>query len=141
LDEYLQGLKDAETMVDCENCGHGLKRSTDRAYYAERIAIRGDTCAGCDDQSNYYDDGLGEFVKSRTHRKDIMKRKGLTEYAPDPKVQRHLDEQTYIMKSIDKTDPSAVNAARSEGKKADKVRKTRAVADAIKKGRAKFLQT
>ena len=135
LDEYLQEVKDTDVEVACENCGRPLTRRDNRAYYADRIAIRGDTCAGCSDMSNYFDDGLGEFVKSRTHRAEIMKKKGLTDYAPDPKIQRHMDEQSYILKQAGGKDPAAVIAARAEGATADKKRKALAIKETISKGR------
>jgi hypothetical protein len=53
----------------------------DRHWQADLPAIQGDTVAGCVDYSGF-DIGLGEHVRSRTHRNEIMKAKGLVEYTP-----------------------------------------------------------
>lgn len=123
LSEHIMGMRTEHALeVACPVCGDRLNRHDHRAYWADGIRISGDTCSGSVDCSNYFDEGLDSFVTSRTHRRELMKRKGLTEYAPDP----DLAESRYIRKQAP-NDPEAIKAAREVGRSVDKKRKERAV--------------
>ena len=135
LAEYFQGVDDRFAEVECEKCGAVMTRATDRAYYADRVMIQGDTCAGSCNFSNYYDDGLDMHIESRDHRKRVMKEKGLSEYVPNPDMKAARKEARYILDHSPKGDKTALAAARKQSKDADSARKERVVGAAMDKMR------
>ena len=140
--EHIMHYDDHTSEMKCPCCSAPIVRRADgsnRAWMTDgpSMCFQGDTVAGCVNMSNYYDDGLDSFVTGRGHRKELMKAKGLTEYAPDPITQEMTTEIRHIRKNTDfANDPTAVKAAREVGKAADKKRKQRAVRAAIDRGMA-----
>jgi len=135
LDEHLQEPNDTHLPVECENCGWEMTRFKNRAYYADPIAIQGDTCAGSENYSNYFDDGLDTFVTSRDHRKKIMKERGLTDYQPTAEGAAARAESAYIRKNAPKGDLKALEAARQQSRDLDGKRKKRVIKAATEKAR------
>lgn len=117
-----------EAEIKCPHCGEQLSIHHQR-FWAKDVAIRGDTCAGCANFSEYFDEGLNEYVTSRDHRKEIMKKQGVVEYEPSP----DLAESRYIRKSMKPGDREAVEAARKVGRDAQKKRVQQKVAEKIDK--------
>ena len=135
LDEHLQGSDDTHTAVECENCGHQMTRFKNRAYYADPIAIQGDTCAGSENFSNYYDDALDMHITSRDHRKRVMKERRLTEYEPTSEGKAARAESAYIRKNAAPNDTKALEAARQQSRDMDGKRKKRVIKAATEKAR------
>jgi len=135
LDEHLQGSQDSNLIVLCDMCGAEMTRLGNRAYYADPINIQGDTCAGSENYSNYFDDGLDTFVKSRDHRKQIMKDRGLTEYEPTSEGKAARKESAYIRKNAAPNDTKALEAARQQSRDMDGKRKKRVIKAATEKAR------
>jgi hypothetical protein len=135
LDEHFMGANDALVEVPCDHCGWMMSRAKDRAYYADIPAIRGDTCAGCDNMSNYYDDGLDTFITSRDHRKRIMEERKLTDYEPTSEGKAARKESAYIRANAPKDDPKALEAARQQSRDMDGKRKKRVIKTAMDKAR------
>ena len=89
--EYLMGMTD-ET-VPCEECGTEMVRFLCRVWGADKYALQTNCTLGV--SYDYVDPTLG-VVKSKQHRKDLMKQKNVEEYHTDPDVQKHVDEGMYI---------------------------------------------
>jgi putative FmdB family regulatory protein len=123
--EHHLGMNDSlDDWLDCPQCTGKICRRHNRIYSVP--TIQGDTVAGgC--SYEYFDDGLGEYVKSKKHRKELMKEKGLTEYNPDPELQKHRDEAMYIRKNSNIKEPGALAAVRKEHKTAADKRRDRIV--------------
>ncbi len=85
--EEWQGMHD-EHRFDCK-CGVPMRR----VYTAPNI--QGDTVAGGYIKSGY-NEQLGEYVSSDNHRKEIMKRKGLSERHQGAAETAAVKEQAYI---------------------------------------------
>ena len=132
--EHLMGRDDNRwTEVKCPTCGAALNRSQNRDIQADKPMIAGDTVTRGVNLSGYYDAGLGEWVKSRGHRRELMERKGLEEYSPDPVMQHHRDEAKYITDHAPRGDRSAAAAARKERKTASDKRRNRIVETTLRK--------
>lgn len=134
VSEFLFGANDPRTC-HCPECGDKFELEGHRRWDMERVNISGDTCAGSVNYSGYYDEGLGEYVLSRSHRKLLMDEKGLTEYSPDPEMKKHRDEARYIREHARPGDPSAAAAARKEYKTAADKRTRRLVDESFKKAK------
>ena len=120
ISEHMMGMNETDVMVSCPACGSKICRRDNMVFYPPQI--QGETVAG-GMSWNYYDENLGEQVKSKQHRKDLMEKKGLVEYSPDPAMKKHRDEARYI-KSISKPgDASARAAIRKEYKTANDTRR------------------
>lgn len=101
-------------VLGCE-CGVDMERS----YWAENKSISGDTCAGCSNQTGY-DESLGIEIRSRQHRQEEMKKRGLEPYTPDPEQKAFRKEMMYSIKH-GKNDPnlgSAMTALKKESARA-----------------------
>jgi hypothetical protein len=133
ISEVHQGPHDALEVVCCEVCGKPMTRRTNRAYDMDKILVAGDTVSGGCQVGGYYDEGLGEFISGRSHRREVMKRKGLEEYSPEPETKRMVEEMRYIKAHAPKNDPVALAAAKQVGKDADKDRKRRSIKAAMAK--------
>jgi len=119
------GMSDSlDDRVECPQCGEAMTRRHDRIY--DVPAIQGDTVAG---GCSYvgYDEGLGEYVMSKRHRKQLMEEKGLTEYNPDPTMKKHRDEARYIRNHARRGDTGAVAAIQKEYKTALDTRRNRLI--------------
>jgi len=129
--EHFLGMSDSlDDRVECPQCGEAMTRRHDRIY--DVPAIQGDTVAG---GCSYvgYDEGLNEYVMGRQHRKELMDRKGLTEYNPDPTMKHHRDEARYIRERSKPNDPEARAAIRREYRTAGKKRRDRLVRESLDK--------
>ncbi len=135
LDEYIIGVPNGTDPIPCEACGAELTRMGNRAYYADRVMIQGDTCAGSCNFSNYYDDALDMHIDSRDHRKRVMEEKGLTEYSPNPEMKAARTEARYILDNSPKGDKTALDAARQQSRDVDGKRKERVIGAAMDKAR------
>jgi hypothetical protein len=135
LDEHFLGINDAQVEVPCDHCGWAMTRAADRAYYADPIAIQGDTCAGCENFSNYYDDALEVVIESRDHRKRIMEERKLTEYEPTAEGKAARKEARYITDNAPPGDKKALAAARQQSRDMDGKRKKRVIKAATEKAR------
>lgn len=122
-----------DERIKCPMCGEDMTRRHDRIY--DVPIIQGDTVAGGYERYGY-DIGLGEVVKNKQHRKDLMEQKGLYEYAPDPEMKKHRDEARHIRKHSRQNDPEAVAAINKEYKTAIDKRRNRNVRDSLKKSMA-----
>jgi hypothetical protein len=132
IDEFYFGSSDPR-VATCHGCGSKFQADGNRRYDLEGINISGDTVAGGCNYSGYYDAGLGEYVLSKRHRRDLMEQKGLEEYSPDPEMKKHRDEAAYIRRQSRVGDAEALAASRKELKTAADKRRDRAVDDAFKK--------
>ena len=109
-------------IVFCDGCNAEMTRWTHKQHTA--INIQGETTPrGC--SYNYFDENLGEQVRNKQHRKDLMKQKGLTEYSPDPDMKKHRVEARYIANQANGSDPEAKAAIRREYKTASDTRRNR----------------
>jgi len=135
LGQHFMEMKDKYLWVHCDKCGEAMNRDENRAYYADVPQIRGDTCAGSCDMSNYFDDGLDTWVESRDHRSRIMAERGLTDYEPLSDMKKARTEGRYIMDHAPKGDKEALTAARKQSKDVDAVRKKRIIGAAVEKAR------
>ena len=89
--EHILGMNDSlDNLIECPMCGEDMTRRNDRIY--DVPLIQGDTVAGGSNYAGYYDEGMNEYVKSKAHRAELMKQKGLVEYSPDPEMKKHRDE-------------------------------------------------
>lgn len=130
--EHFLGMNDSlDDRVECPMCGGEMCRRDNRIY--DVPLIQGDTVAGNWTGGGYFDEGLNEYVEGRSHRKDIMERKGLTEYNPDPTMKRHRDEARYIRERSKPNDPEARAAIRKEYKTASDKRRNRLVRESLDK--------
>ena len=118
VSEHFMGMDDNDAMVKCPGCEHGMTRERHRHYMSDIPQIQGDTVAGGCNYSNYYDEGLDCYITSKRHRADEMKRQGVVEYAPDPDMKKHRDEQRYIRQNSVRGDADAAKAIRKEVKAA-----------------------
>jgi hypothetical protein len=134
ISEYYFGSGDPK-RCNCPSCGTKFDLDGNRRYDLEGLQISGDTVAGGANLSGYYDEGLGEYVMGRRHRRRLMDEKGLQEYSPDPEMKKHRDEAKYIRENARPGDPSAAAAARKEYKTAANKRQTRLVEQAFKKAK------
>lgn len=126
VSEHLLGKDDRWVEVKCPECGTAMTRGNHKKYDGMRIHITGETVSGgC--SYNYYDDGLDCQITSKQHRADEMKRQGVTEYAPDPVMKRHREEQSYIKRNSRPGDAQAVRAINKEKRAASKKRQRAAV--------------
>jgi len=132
-DEYR--MEPFDKTVECSACGEEMNRKENQDYSDTRIGIIGDTCAGCCDFSNYFDDALDMQIDSRDHRKRVMKEKGLTEYVPNPDMAAARKESRYILDHSPKNDKAALVAAKDQSKVADKKRKERVINAAMERTR------
>ena len=133
--DHMMGMEEMDREVDCPHCGeHRLTRRNDRIYDVPQI--QGDTVAGGVNYSNYYDEGLGEYVTSKSHRKDLMEQKGLQEYAPDPEMKKHRDEAKHIRKHGNMSDPDTQAAIKKEYKTAYDKRRNKNVMASLEKSLA-----
>ena len=132
-DEYLLGAHEGHVTVECYTCAGPMTRKVNQDYSEKRIAISGDTCSGSCNYSNYYDDALDMHIDSRDHRKEVMKQKGLTEYAPDPAMASARKEARYIIDNSPKGDKVALDAARQQSRDQDSKRKERVISAAMDK--------
>lgn len=130
--EHIMGMQEHPNDLKCPHCGHGLRREN-QAYYRKTVQISGDTCAGSVDYSNYYDESLGGAVRSRTHRRDLMKRKGLEDYAPSTEAAEMHKESRYIGRHAPRGDREALKARKELGRKFDRKRKERVIDEAFDK--------
>jgi hypothetical protein len=132
ISEHMMGMTDPlESKVSCPCCGAKLCRKHNIVYPVPQI--QGDTVAGGVNYSNYYDDGLGEYVTSKSHRKDLMEKKGLVEYSPDPTMKKHRDEARYIREGSKPNDLDALTAIRKEYNTANSTRRGRLVKASMEK--------
>lgn len=132
--EYAFGMDD-ERVFGCAECGDKQPVDGHRLYGLEGLQISGDTVAGGCNLSGYFDEGLGEYVVSRGHRQELMRKKGLAEYSPDPEMKAHRDEARYIRENAPKGDPIAAAAARKELKTAADKRRDRLVNETFEKAK------
>ena len=121
-------MDDIDKWVECPSCGGQICRRHHRIYTPPMI--QGDTVAGGYDHSGY-DIGLGEYVKNKAHRKDLMEQKGLDFYSPDPEIKKHRDEVRHIMNNSNPDDAQAVAAIQKEHKTADNKRRSRIVSKSL----------
>jgi len=135
VSEHLMGMDDNRTLIKCTYCAGPMNRNEHRAYYADPVMIIGDTCSGGCNFSGYYDEGLGAYVSSRTHRKNLMAAKGLTEYVPDPMMSAARKEAKYIRANAPENDPAAMHAAKDQSKVAHDKRTERVIDAALAKAR------
>jgi hypothetical protein len=130
ISEHSMMSSEIDKRVECPHCGESLCRREHRIY--DVPMIQGDTVAGSCNMSNYFDPGLNEFVRSRTHRKDLMRAQGLEEYSPDPEMRKTRDEVKHIRRNSPPGDPQAKAAIQKEYKTADIKRRT----EKVKRGMA-----
>lgn len=132
--EHMLGMNDSlDDLIKCPMCGEDMTRRNDRIYDVPQI--QGDTVAGGYERYGY-DIGLGEVVKNKQHREDLMKEKGLYEYAPDPEMKKHRDEAHHIRKHSKPSDPEARAAINKEYKTALDKRRDRNVRASLEKSMA-----
>jgi hypothetical protein len=123
--EHILGMNDSlDDRVECPMCGGEMCRRDNRIY--DVPLIQGDTVAGGCSYAGY-DEGLGEYVMSKSHRKELMDKKGLTEYNPDPTMKKHRDEARYIRSHAKRGDTGAVAAIQKEYKTALDTRRNRLI--------------
>lgn len=118
--EFILMQDEGDKIVHCERCGRPMTRKTNKVFSVPQI--QGDTVAGGKDYSNYYDPNLQTFIKSKQHRAEVMKAKGLIEYTPDPIRQKSRDEQEYIRRNAAPGDAVEASKAIKEMQK-DAMRK------------------
>ena len=134
IGEFYFGSGDRK-RCHCPSCGDTFDLDGNRRYDLEGLQIAGDTVAGGANLSGYYDEGLGEYVMGRKHRRRLMDEKGLQEYSPDPEMKKHRDEARYIRENAPAGDPSAAAAARKEYKTAADKRTKRLIDESFKKAK------
>ena len=121
--EHIMGSNEMCREMKCPACAEPLTREKNRDPNDWlTIGIQGDTCANCVDYTGY-DEGLEANVRSRTHRKDIMKAKGLSEYVPNKRTSDMLGEMRHIRRNAPPKDPEAIKAMRQVAVDADRKRK------------------
>lgn len=130
--DHIMGMNDPlGDMVDCPHCSAQVCRKNNIVYAVP--IIHGDTVAGAHNFSGYFDEGMGEFVRSSSHRKDLMEKKGLEEYSPDPEMKKHRDEAKYIRSHATINTPGAMDAVRSEHKAANDKRRGKLMKESFDK--------
>lgn len=134
--DHMMGMNDSlDNWVECPHCNGQICRRLHRIY--DVPLIQGETVAGgCSYER--YDEGLGEYVTSKKHRQELMDRKGLCEYAPDPEMKKHRDEARYIKARSRKNDPDAVAAVQKEYKTASDKRRIKQVTKSLDKSLSKL---
>jgi len=124
IDEYVFDALEENKHCPCEKCGDVLYTKQNRIYLNDIPQINGETVSkGM--SYNYYDESLDVHITSKQHRKDEMKRKGLTDYHPDPKMKAHRDEARYIRERSKPGDADARAAIQKEYKTAIDTRRER----------------
>ena len=113
-------------VLKCE-CGTDM----DRYWQADLPAIQGDTCAGCSNQTGY-DESLGIDIRSRQHRKEEMKKRGLEPYVPEPEQKAFRKELAYVHKH-GKGDPAVGPAMTDIRKESGRARMKQAIKEVNKK--------
>lgn len=109
VDEYqFEAILD-DKQDDCVECGHRLYTTKNRLYSIDKPRIEGETCSGSCSYEGY-DEGMGEYVSGKQHRAELMKKKGLEPFSPDPAMKKHRDEARYIRKD-GKGDKAGIEAA------------------------------
>ena len=124
IDEYIFDAREENKQCPCVECGDTLSTKTHRLYLCDIPQITGDTVSKGMNW-NYYDESLGEHITSKQQRADVMKKKGLTEYDPDPAMKAHRDEARYIRERSAPSDADARAAIRKEYKTAIDTRRER----------------
>jgi putative FmdB family regulatory protein len=116
--EVQQGMKE-DHEYDCEKC----KAPARRVYSPITFSV--DTC------SDYYDDGLGCYIKNKDHRKEVMREQNVTEYNPDSIASKMKKD----LKDIDAdAKPEEAGAAKQQVRKeASTKRKRSQIRSTIKK--------
>lgn len=136
-DEHFMGINDEALRVSCTHCGAYMTRADNRNYAADNIGISGDTCAGSENYSGF-DDGLDMEIRSRTHRKQVMAERELTEYVPDTEAKAARTEARYILDNSPAGDVKAYKAAKDQTVAFHKKRTERIVDKKIAKFRKEF---
>lgn len=132
VDEYAFDAREDDKHVGCVSCKRTLRTLENRIYGADIPRIIGETCSNSCSYEGF-DEGLGEYVTSKQHRSELMKRKGLTDYNPDPTMKKHRDEARRIRENSKPGDPEARAAIKKEYKTASDTRRTRLVRESIDK--------
>jgi hypothetical protein len=135
IDEFWFDLSGGDRRASCPECGDKFSVDGNRRYDLEGINISGDTVAGGFNFSGYYDEGLGEYVSGRRHRRYLMDKHGLEEYSPDPTYKKYRDEARYIRENAPAGDPDAKAAARKVLKTAADKRREAQVNETFKKAK------
>lgn len=95
INDFERKIANRNDPLACE-CGCYM----DRVFTAPNIG--GDLpCTGWRRDVVGYDPGLDEVILSESHRKEVMKRKGLREYEPDPEQAKIREEKRYVKKHAD----------------------------------------
>lgn len=136
-DDHFQGINDTNVSVSCIHCGAYMTRRDNRNYAADNISISGDTCSESTDYSGF-DDGLDMHIRSRTHRKQVMKERELTEYVPSSEGIAARTEARYILSNSPKGDKSALKAAKAQSVAVHHKRTKRVIDTKIAKARKDF---
>ena len=137
--EFYLGSEEGHKPVPCDACGSFMtrKENWDIAADGKTMSIQGDTCAGSQvHYDGYFDEGMDCWIKSKRHRAEEMKKRGLEEFHPSTDTVERRNEIKYIRANSKKGDPEANKAVRDQFKIADQKRKRRAIRSAIAKHRA-----
>ena len=136
--EYLMGMNEIDLLVECPFCTKMISRKYHRVMNAPKLS--GVHCAGYGGTPlDYYDETLEAYITDPNQKKDLMKKRGLTEYNPDPTMKRHRDEAKYIRASSAKGDLQASEAIRKEYKTAENKRRDRLVKASLEKSLASIV--
>lgn len=82
--DVIQGMNEKHE-INCPECG----RAIGQVFYPPQFHLNKSV-------SDYYDEGLGMYVPSKSFREDTMKAKGLTEYNPNPRMKKAREEAAYL---------------------------------------------
>ena len=133
VSEHWMGMNDEDKIVDCPDCGEQICRRKHRVPNTFGLLGCHSPGSAIPNYNGYYDEGMGIYIRSKEHRAEEMKVRGLTEFNPDPTMQKHRDEIKNIKKHSRPSDLEAQVAIQKERKTAVDSRRTRNVANSLEK--------
>lgn len=100
--EELQKMSETHAAW-CTVCGVKMERIFTPPYLSGDLPATGGTVMG-------WDDTLEAEVRGKQHHKDLLERRGLQEYTPDPTMQAYREEARYARKHLPAQEASAATA-------------------------------
>lgn len=134
IDEHIMGMNDKDLVVHCSGCGAEMTRR-DNFIPTSAPQVIGITSGNVRNASydGYFDPGLGLWVKSKEHRTEEMKKRGLAEYSLEGKAKAFDEEKKYIRRNSNPGDRESAAAIAKINKAEDKARRTDSVNAVIDK--------
>ena len=84
IDTYLKKVGDFDQ--DCPECGQAMNK----------LISKVNVNVGPVPVTGYYDDTLQTFIRTKTHREEVMRKQGVTEFGATPKISQEEQDREKI---------------------------------------------